>query len=279
MSFIGSRAAILRTGFDPTFARWRLAVINDGGRFTSLTDYQFNLCIERLRSTGLLSGLDFLKFYVGDDAGNVPHAAKFDLINLRAGTMHSTPTLTPGKGITGDGASSYEDTGWNPATMGVKYTQNLASIFGYFQTPDSRTGTVNSAAIGKSGTPGNSNFGKTTTTTFSYGINASASDASISATVGVTAPGFFYLERSSSSNVNYGFGGGTLTSAASTSGAVSSNNWYVGACNNGSNVAGSFTNATLGVVGAGTAFGQAGSTMLYNILYIMLHGISPVNFP
>jgi hypothetical protein len=46
-------------------------------------------------------------------------------------TAVNSPTFTPSQGFTGNGSTSYLDSNFNPATNGIKYTQNNASFFVY----------------------------------------------------------------------------------------------------------------------------------------------------
>jgi hypothetical protein len=72
------------------------------------------------------------------------------------GTAHNGPTFTADQGFTGDGVSTWIDTGFNPNTAGGNFTLNSASFGAYDRTSDT-TGSV--AAMGVyDGTTGDNLF-------------------------------------------------------------------------------------------------------------------------
>jgi hypothetical protein len=52
----------------------------------------------------------------------------------RLATLVTAPTFVSGKGLQGNGSSSYIDTNFNPVTNGVNYTQNNASRYIFMDT-------------------------------------------------------------------------------------------------------------------------------------------------
>jgi len=85
-----------------------------------------------LKAAGVWDKIDLLEV----DAAADSQAA---LINWKnpagaTGVAVNSPTFTADSGFTGNGSSSYIDTSFNPATMGVNYTQNLCCAFAWSLT-------------------------------------------------------------------------------------------------------------------------------------------------
>lgn len=80
--------------------------------------------IKSLKTAGVWSKLDVLQMYAAPTAADA-------VVNWRApGTFNATlvnsPTLEVDRGITGDGLSSYINTGFTPSTASGNFTQNSA---------------------------------------------------------------------------------------------------------------------------------------------------------
>lgn len=89
-----------------------------------------NQLVLDLKAAGIWSDLDI--FYVFATDGD----SDFARINwISPGTFTATavnaPTFTENEGFTGDGSTSYLDTGWIPSTHAVNFTLNDASFFTY----------------------------------------------------------------------------------------------------------------------------------------------------
>src|SRR5262249_49915232 len=74
-------------------------------------------------------------FCLSASAGVVDLAARLSL------TPVNSPTFTGQQGYTGDGSSSYLNTGYAAGINGVNFTQNSASWFIYIQTMETRSDT------------------------------------------------------------------------------------------------------------------------------------------
>jgi hypothetical protein len=86
-----------------------------------------------LKSFGIWSQMDV--FYVYANNGS----KEFALLNWINPLLHqcsliNSPSFTANDGFTGNGTSSYINTNFNPATSGINYTLNNASIFTYNKT-------------------------------------------------------------------------------------------------------------------------------------------------
>lgn len=85
----------------------------------------YNNLIVALKQNNLWNKRDHIVMAAAHDA----QAGLIDIKNpARIGTLVNSPTFTVDRGFTGDGTTSYINTQFNPATMGVAYTQNSASM-------------------------------------------------------------------------------------------------------------------------------------------------------
>lgn len=95
-----------------------------------------NKLLVDLKNAGIWSKLDTFAVFATDGDEDF---ALIDWKRLTQYTAVSSPTFTVNGGFAGDGASSYIDTNFNPATSGVNYTLNDA---GRYFWVDNRTGTI-----------------------------------------------------------------------------------------------------------------------------------------
>lgn len=84
-----------------------------------------NQLVVDLKDGGIWSKLDTFGVFATDGDSDF---ALIDWIRLSDYTAVNSPTFTTNQGFTGDGASAYIDTNYNPATSGTNYTLNDASI-------------------------------------------------------------------------------------------------------------------------------------------------------
>jgi hypothetical protein len=148
------------------------------------------------------------------------------LLNLTSSsfalTPQNSPTFTADQGYTGDGATSWLNTNWAPATNGVNYTLNSASFGAYILT--NRTG-----ASGNTSILGSFSSSFTDETFFrpnvdGAGTNFVSFNANTGVSIGaavVTSQGSWIASRVSSSAVNLYRNGnitplGTGTTASGT---------------------------------------------------------------
>jgi len=105
-----------------------------------------NSRIKLLVLAGLWEKLDAFYWLSGDDVQSsmlnwLPNPS-YDL------TAINSPAFVPGEGFTGDGGTSYLDTGFNPATaIGAKFTQDSAHL-GLWSRTDLQNGSASSFDIG-----------------------------------------------------------------------------------------------------------------------------------
>lgn len=96
-----------------------MAVPPDGARRTLV-----NNMIVSLKAAGVWAKLDWLSLVAAHDA----QAARINALNpAQVMTEVNAPAFVADRGYTGDGAASYLNTGWNPASASSpKFTQNSA---------------------------------------------------------------------------------------------------------------------------------------------------------
>ena len=170
----------------------------------------------------------------------------------------SSPSWTKDQGYTGNGTSSYLNTNWNPATQGVQYTLNNASVGLYTRNaPAAAPGT----AICGNGVAGNG--------TALLIINRTSLDdfiinsATVSTKTAKASGGLYSVNRTSSTIVSPYYNGSLYTGGsfvqASTS--VQSINVFICAYNSNGAAAGWVTNQiSMFFVGSGSI----DQTKLYN---------------
>lgn len=87
--------------------------------------YAIDKTVRRLDALGVLSSLDWLSIHALHDE----QAARINLVNpAQIMSAVDTPTFTAYEGWTGNGSSSYLNTGWNPVDDAVNFAQDDASM-------------------------------------------------------------------------------------------------------------------------------------------------------
>jgi hypothetical protein len=90
-----------------------------------------NQLVVDLKAEGIWSKLDTFAVFATDGSSNF---ALIDWKRLSQYTAINSPTFTTNDGFLGNGTSSYISSNFNPASSGVNYTLNNASIFLYNKT-------------------------------------------------------------------------------------------------------------------------------------------------
>ncbi len=203
-------------------------------------------------------------------------AAAVDLVTRSSHTLVGSPTFTTQKGYQSTGVGNYINTGYNPVTGGVNYTQNAAHGSVYAQTGETTTGAFINYFGGAGGSVSDGiTLGRNNTAMF--GDCNHNSTTSLSAAHGGNLVGLWAIERSSASATALTKNGSAFASSgASTSAAPASVNHFVCALNNG----GTPTTPTNAIIAA-TAWGVNGiATSGYSTrLKTALTAINATNFP
>jgi hypothetical protein len=177
-----------------------------------------------LVTDGVWTKLDFLHVYGTQDATNA-------LLNLVSSSFSATlvnvPSFTADQGFTGDGSTSYINTGFNPSTAGGNYTQNNAS-FGMYD----RTSTVivtNSPLMGTYDGTNVSAYYPNGGDNFLYARINSGFDGGAGASI--NHQGFFMLSRTGATAVAVFKNGSSLYSTATSSTGLPNNSFFTLAAN------------------------------------------------
>lgn len=242
---------------DTTITAWMNQVVTNGGAVSAGRRTAWDTYAAGGKADGWWQKLDYLAVIAGENA----QQELLDIIGLRTLTIHGSPTRTTDRGYAGDGVSAYIDTGFNPATMGVNYTQNSASFGGYNRT--ARTvGTVDMGMMGQ-------------TNAFFYPMKGSGQNQStINANVGgspdlatgTTSQGMWLLNRASSTAVTIRLRAAAFSSFTRTSQALVSEN-FMALASNFSSVGGGvldFSTDQLAVIFFGASLTTTQSDAFYN---------------
>jgi hypothetical protein len=115
---------------DPATIAWINAVIANGGTVSQPRQQIVDSVISSLRASNLFSKLDRLWFFAGE---NSPQALT-DVIAGATATNVGGATFAVNTGFTGNGTTSYINTGVNPNTAGGHYALNSAHYSCYVRT-------------------------------------------------------------------------------------------------------------------------------------------------
>ena len=135
----GSIPAVV--GPDSATTAWVAAVVTNGGTVSSPRQTIVDTLIKGLKADAVWGDLDRLWLHAAE---NEPSALT-DLVSLSLATAVSFPTFTTDRGYTGNGSSSYVNTGYTPSVNGVNYTLSSASFGAWVVTVDA---TLFHAAVG-----------------------------------------------------------------------------------------------------------------------------------
>lgn len=201
-------------------------------------------------------------------------AAAIDLVARSSHTLVNAPTFTALKGFTGNGSTSYINTGFNPSTA-TNYQQNASFAGVYVQTGEPSATSfhayMGTMAVGTNDGP---NIGRNVSNVF-YDINHSNTTAGTF--VFASQVGFWGVERSSSTAKQLFYNSTTsVASAVDVSAGVGNRNVFVLA-QNANATPSIFSSATV----AAAAFGTSG-TMALGIsarVKTALTSLSGANFP
>ena len=115
--------------FEPEYQAILTKAISEGYTLPSnAVKLKQNTLLASLKASGIWAKLDV--FYVfAQDGGSAFATLNWKNPNANQSTLVSSPTFVSNGGFTGNGASSYIDTNFNPSTQGVNYTLNNASRY------------------------------------------------------------------------------------------------------------------------------------------------------
>lgn len=213
-----------------------------------------NTLVKQLKGDGNWSLIDRLWLHASESK----QAATISLVNpsSTACTEVNSPAWVADQGYTGDGATSYLNTNYNPATNAVNYTQNNGSILSYTRSDIAEGGVLMGGRAALNGCILNS---ENASNNANGRINA-ATGATVAIT---TSTGLFAIERTSSTLSTLYRNGSSLGTTPTVSQAIDSQNIYICAFNvNGS--AGSFSTRQISISGIGS--GDINALTFYNAI-------------
>jgi predicted secreted protein len=213
-------------------------------------------CVGSLISAGVWTKLDALHVTAAADS----QAA---LVNWKQpGTFNATtvnaPTFTTDLGFTGNGTTSYVDSGFNPVTAAGNFAQNSACTFGYVAT-----NLTTCVLIGTVSSQKNILFPRSAGN-LSARVNATATALAVAS---ADSTGFWSATRSGASASEAYLNGVSVDTDPGASLAMSSENLFY------MRNASTYTPTVVACGGAGAHLSAAEQTALYNALRTYLTGV------
>ena len=215
--------------------------------------------ITSLKSAGVWAKLDVLWIPAAHDsqAGrlNWKSPGTFTLAEV------SSPTFTADRGYTGNGTSSYLTTGWAPATNGVNYTQNSASLIAWCRTSAQQTANLYGTA-----TNGQARLlTRSATDNLVYTVNATTTK-SVANTDGA---GLYAVVRSAALNSQSYKNGAAFGTADTTTASATLTATQFNLLRNNS----TFSSAEIAIAAAGASLDATENANLYNALQTYMTAI------
>lgn len=193
--------------------------------------------------------------------------AGLNLVSTSFTLTNTSATFTADTGYAGNGTTAYLDTGYNPSTNGVNFTQNSAALLAWStKSADDNANVLGQLAGFFTNALVAKNFGGTAQCIVNQG-----SDPGGTPTNGF---GLFNCVRSSNSTVtNYYNGTSLATTAASTSGAAISSD--ITLLRDTSN----FFGGGIASAGASSSLSAGDVANVYSRIHTFLHTVNAATFP
>jgi hypothetical protein len=204
--------------YDSATSVWANAVVADGGTVSATEEGYVDTLIKGLKADGIWSNLDRLWLLASENT----HEAKIDIVNLQSNTNHGA-TFTANRGYAGDGASTYVDSNYVPATAGGNLTLNSASFGIYDQTNNQ---SANGAFGGEDTSAANRLILLTRANVFlTYYVNSGAGDGTQNNVS--TYKGMWVMTRTGASATAIYQNGSLNNSGTAASAALTSSSLYI----------------------------------------------------
>ena len=262
------------SGPDPSTLAWVSAVNNVGGTVSATRQAQVDTLIKNLKSAGIWTGLDRMWIYAAENA----QQAQVDLVNLRSHTLNGAPAFSANRGYTGvDGSNTvFIDTGYNPTTSAVNFTQNAAHIS--LWTVTNLAAVTGGFGIGQ-GDGALTVFQSSIVDTFNDGnLYLRINDAPPSGSQGVpgTRTGHWLINRSAAAATQGYQNGASFSNPNATSGAPLNFNFFVLDTNQGGSAGNFGTPNQLAMVSIG---GNLSATQVANFFAALRYYMTQVGVP
>lgn len=247
---VGVPGSVVPASIDPAAIAWKAAVVSAGGTVSAAQLSRVSRLIAAYKAAGIWSKLDREWLLWSENI----QQATIDIVSLSSLTFHGTAGFTANAGYTGDGSTSYADTGFIPSSAGGHLTQNSAYMDVYLT--NARTAINGSVAIGSTNGSGNIYFyiqPLTGPNNFFWDVNGSSfPNNAVSSTSGQ-----FAISRNGSGSVGSGYlNGALLTAGADTSIGLSTKSIFIGAFDDGG-AADDFSTDTIAMASFGGGLSDA----------------------
>lgn len=217
-----------------------------------------NTLVLTLKSDGNFTLLDRMWIHASENQQN----ARISLVNptSTAITEVNSPTWTANQGYTGDGSSTYLDSGFNPSLSGVNFTQNSACVGVYCRTSTQSSG----IDMGHNSNAGaNVSYIVTRFTDNRAYFRANVSSLGVISVASTDARGLFASVRTTSNNYAGWKNGSSVVTGTNTSGTMSNNNMFILAINGGGSPT-AYSNRQISISFAGS--GSVDQNKLYTAI-------------
>lgn len=209
-----------------------------------------NQLILDLKASGIWNELDLLYVFATDGDRDF---AKINWINPGSFTP-SEPSgslaFTINQGFTGNGTSTYFNTGWIASTHAVKYTQNNASVLCYINNEISSNNKIDFGVNSGPTDPSILFNSRNASDQHSGRINAATS---VSRGSGVSSLGFYQIQRTASAISKFFKNGSQVGSDITATSSGVPNRFLPLFANNNNGTIGSFSDRQLGVFAVGSS--------------------------
>lgn len=188
-----------------------------------------NTLIVGLKSAGVWTKLDWLDIKAAHDA----QAARINAVTpAQVGTAVNSPTFTTDRGYTGDAATSYLNSGWNPATASSpKFVQNSCSM-GVWLGTDANSNTQDDIGVSPRAT-----INGRRSAAAAFGANLQSATNDISGTISPSSSvGLSSWSRNGAATAEMFKNGVSVGAKTSTSSAIFNGNFFFLAANNSASV-------------------------------------------
>lgn len=195
-------------GFDVDVTAWSAAVVSAGGTVSGAQKAYVQALVGSLKASGVWASLDRLWLFAAENSTQ----ALIDLVTRTTATAVNSPTFIANQGYTGNGTTSYVNTGFTPSTAGGKFVQNSASLGAWVVTAPTTTAGIECGS--EVGAPFTEIGVRFTSVNYRYDINSTASAA---AAHGNNWTGAFHVQRTGASALALYRNGTSVATDASAS--------------------------------------------------------------
>lgn len=208
-------------GLDQATQLWVIAVGNAGGTVSAARRVLVDAFVVGLKADGLWTKLDRLWLHAAE---NEPSALLDLIVNDLAVTVNA-PTFTMDRGYTGDGATNYIDTTYNPSTDAINYVLDSASFGAWVVSVDAVI--VHMLLGATTAADDTCQIYYLDGTAWVGDINQNAGSGNVFSTNFGSGPGMLLLSRTASNAYAIYGNGGSKNTDATASGAVPNCKFFV----------------------------------------------------